>query len=95
VGASERHEWLRAASRLVFAAEIGANMSLCVLAYFLRGRMVHAKVSCSCEKNTTLLASMAIDEMKSFIAVEGTTTSAVFEAYVEQVLVPILRLGQA
>ncbi len=29
------------------------------------------------------------------VAVEGTTTSAVFETYVEQVLVPTLRPGQA
>jgi transposase len=29
------------------------------------------------------------------VAAEGTTTSAVFEAYVEQVLVPTLRPGQA
>lgn len=38
---------------------------------------------------------MTIDGMGPCVAVEGTTTSAVFEAYVEQVLVPTLRPGQA
>ncbi len=46
-------------------------------------------------KNTTLLASMTIEGMGPCVAVEGTTTSAVFEAYVEQILVPTLRPGQA
>ena len=46
-------------------------------------------------KNTTLLASMTAEGMGPCVAVEGTTTSAVFEAYVEQVLVPTLRPGQA
>jgi transposase len=45
-------------------------------------------------KNTTLLASMTAEGMGPCVAVEGTTTSAVFEAYVEQVLVPTLRPGQ-
>ena len=38
---------------------------------------------------------MTIDGMGPCVAVEGSTTSAVFEAYVEQVLVPTLRPGQA
>ena len=46
-------------------------------------------------KNTTLLASMTAKGIGPCVAVEGTTTSAVFEAYLEQVLVPTLRPGQA
>jgi hypothetical protein len=43
-------------------------------------------------KNTTLfLASMTIEGMGPCLAVEGATTKAVFEAYVEQVLAPSLR----
>lgn len=83
-------------SRLVFVDEMGANTSLCPLyAYSPRGRRAHTKVPRNRGKNTTLLASMTIDGMGPCVAVEGTTTSAVFEAYVEQVLVPTLRPGQA
>ena len=45
-------------------------------------------------KNTTLLASMGAEGMGPCAAVEGATTSAVFEAYVGQVLAPSLRPGQ-
>jgi transposase len=38
---------------------------------------------------------MTINGMGPCVAVEGSTTSAVFEASVEQVLVPTLRPGQA
>ena len=37
---------------------------------------------------------MTIEGMGPSLAVEGATTSAVFEAYVEQVLAPTLRRGQ-
>jgi transposase len=37
---------------------------------------------------------MTAEGMGPCVAVEGTTTSAVFEAHVEQVLVPTLRPGQ-
>ena len=80
----------------MFVDEMGANTSLCPLyAYSPRGRRAHAKVPRNRGKNTTLLASMTANGMGSCVAVEGTTTSAVFEAYVEQVLVPTLRPGQA
>jgi transposase len=107
VAASERDEWSREAwktlvagavdtSRLVFVDEMGANTSLCPLyAYSPRGRRAHAKVPRNRGKNTTLLASMTAEGMGPCVAVEGTTAAAVFEAYVEQVLVPTLRTGQA
>ena len=44
--------------------------------------------------NTTVLSSMSTEGMGPSLAVEGTTTSAVFETYVEQVLAPTLRRGQ-
>ncbi len=44
--------------------------------------------------NTTLLASMTLEGMGPCLAVEGATTAAVFEAYLEKVLVPRLRCGQ-
>lgn len=45
-------------------------------------------------KNTTLLASMTPEGMGPCLAVEGATTKAVFEAYVERVLAPSLWPGQ-
>src|SRR5215218_2739465 len=46
-------------------------------------------------KNTTLLASMSAEDMGPGVAVEGTTTAEVFEAYVEQALAPMLKEGQS
>src|SRR3712207_9110721 len=44
--------------------------------------------------NTTVLWSMSAKGMGASLTVEGTTTSVVFEAYVEQVLAPTLGKGQ-
>ena len=44
--------------------------------------------------NTTLLASMKAEGMGPCMAVVGSTTQEVFEAYVERVLAPSLRSGQ-
>ena len=44
--------------------------------------------------NITLLASMTLSGMGPSLAVEGATTRAVFEAYVEEALAPSLRAGQ-
>jgi hypothetical protein len=41
-----------------------------------------------------LLASMTLWGMGPSLAVEGETTRAVFEAYVEKALAPSLRVGQ-
>ena len=44
--------------------------------------------------NTTLLSSMTIEGMGPSMAVEGSTTAEVFEAYLEHLLVPELNPGQ-
>jgi transposase len=44
--------------------------------------------------NTTVLSSMSTEGMGPSLTVEGTTTSVVFETYVEQVLAPTLHSGQ-
>ena len=59
-----------------------------------RGERAYGKVPRNRGSNTTLLASMSLEGMGPCLAVEGPTTKAVFEAYVEQVLVPSLRPGQ-
>jgi transposase len=44
--------------------------------------------------NTTLLASITLEGMGPSLAVEGSTTAEVLEAYLEQVLLPELQEGQ-
>lgn len=41
-----------------------------------------------------MLASITLSDMGPSLAVEGATTRAVFEAYVQEVLAPSLRAGQ-
>ena len=106
MGATERDEWLRAAWRvtvagavdpckLVFVDEMGTNTSLFPrYAYSPKGRRAYAQVPRNRGSNTTLLASMSLEGMGPCLAVEGTTSATVFEAYVEQVLAPSLRRGQ-
>jgi len=102
----ERDEWLRAAwrvkvareiapERLVFVDEMGTNTSLSPLrAWSPKGQRAHCSVPRNRGPNTTLLASMTMEGMGASLAVEGATTAAVFEAYVERVLSPMLCSGQ-
>jgi len=106
VGASERDEFLRAAwqalvageigaERLVFVDEMGSNTSLAALyAWSRRGDRARCSVPRNRGKNTTLLASMTSEGMGPCLAVVGSTTAAVFEAYVGRALAPALRPGQ-
>jgi transposase len=106
VGATERDEFLRAAWRLLFAGEInaqrlvfvdecGTNTSLSPLyAWSRRGERAYGEVPRNWGSNVTLLASMTREGMGPCIAVEGATTMAVFEAYVEEALAPSLGPGQ-
>ncbi len=104
--AGERDEFLRAAWRVVvaegidardfvFVDECGTHTSLApVYGYSPRGERVYSEVPRNRGPNTTLLASMSVEGMGECLAVEGATTKAVFEAYVERVLAPSLRAGQ-
>jgi transposase len=106
VGASERDEWLRAAwravvargldaDRLAFVDEMGTNTSLVPLyAWSRRAERAPASVAHNWGANVTLLASMSAKGMGPCLAVEGSTTREVFEAYLERVLLPSLRPGQ-
>jgi transposase len=79
----------------VFVDEMGTNTALSPrYAYAPKGRRAYARVPRNRGSNTTLLASMSLEGMGPCSAVEGATTATVFEAYVEQVLAPSLRLGQ-
>jgi transposase len=105
VGASERDEFLRAAwrvfvarnldaDRLVFVDEMGTNTSLAPLyAWSRRGERALFEVPRNWGANVTLLASMSAEGMGPCLAVEGSTTRALFETYLERVLAPTLRPG--
>lgn len=81
--------------KLVFVDEMGTNTSLCSrYAYSPKGRRAYAQVPRNRGANTTLLASMSLEGMGPCLAVEGATTTTVFEVYIERVLAPSLRRGQ-
>ena len=67
------------------------GLSLCSSSKMQPIRDLVAKVAGT---NTTVLSSMSVRGMGPSLTVEGATTSAVFEAYVDQVLAPTLRKGQ-
>ena len=83
------------ARRLVFVDEMGTNTSLFPLyAWSRRGERAFASVPRNWGSNVTLLASMSAEGMGPCLAVEGSTTSEVFEAYLKGVLAPSLKPGQ-
>jgi transposase len=83
------------AKRLVFVDEMGTNTSLSpVYAWAKKGQRALCSVPRNRGKNTTVLSSMSVRGIGPSLTVEGATTSAVFEAYVDQVLAPTLRKGQ-
>ena len=104
--ATERDEFERATwrvmvaavvdpERLVFVDECGTHTSLGPLyGYAPRGQRLYLAVPRNRGKNTPLLSSMTIEGMGPSLALEGSTTSRVFETYVEKVLLPSLKEGQ-
>ena len=83
------------AERLVFVDEMGSNTALASLyAWALVGERARCSVPRNRGKNTTLLASMTHGGMGPCVAVVGSATTAVFEAYVERVLAPTLEPGR-
>jgi transposase len=81
--------------RLVFVDEMGTHTSLAPLyAYAPVGERAFFEIPRNRGKNTTLLASLSGGGMGPSMAVEGATTSRVFETYVERLLAPTLKAGQ-
>jgi transposase len=84
--------------RLVFVDEMGTNTPL----FFSFVRLVTARRASAMvgaakpwAEHDTLLASITVEGVgPSMAVVEGATTKAVFEAYVEEILAPTLRPGQ-
>lgn len=76
---------------LLFVDECGVHTSLApIYGYAPKGERLYLPVPRNRGKNTTLLSSMTVEGMGPSLAVEGATTAAVFEAYIEKILVPSL-----
>ena len=83
------------ARSVVFVDEMGTYISLSPLyGWSRKGERANCSVPRNRGKNTTLLASMSVEGMGPSLAVEGATSSEVFETYVERVLAPALRRDQ-
>lgn len=83
------------AKRLVFLDECGSNIALTPLYGWARkGERVIGSVPRNRGKNTTLIASLGWQGIGEWLIIEGATTAAVFEQYIEQVLAPQLSSGQ-
>jgi hypothetical protein len=77
--------------RLVFVDEVGTHTSLAPLyAYAPIGQRAYFEIPRNRGKNTTLLTSIDREGMGPSLAVEGATTSRVFETYVKRLLAPLL-----
>lgn len=104
--AQERDEQERAAWReeaagiapelFVWVDECGTHISMTrTRARAPRGERAYGKVPRNRGPNTTLIASMTLEEaMGASMAFEGATDKEVFEAYIEHFLAPTLQEGQ-
>jgi transposase len=105
LGAAERDEAVRAIFREVIA-QLNANDVVVVdesgtrigmvprYARSLRGLRAYDQVIRNYGQNITLLASMNLNGIQAAMTVEGAADEAVFEAFIEKVLLPTLRPGQ-
>ncbi len=97
---AERARWREriariAPERLVFVDECGTHTSMVrIYARAPKGERAYGSVPRNRGTNTTLLASMSVSGMGEAMAIEGSTTKEVFEAYVEHFLAPKLEDGQ-
>lgn len=86
---------LRRPYRLVFVDEMEPHTSLApIYGYSPIGERAFFEIPRNRGKSTTLLTSIHRGGMGPSLAVEGATTSRVFETYVERLLAPTLKPGQ-
>jgi DDE superfamily endonuclease len=79
----------------VFVDEMGTNVPLSPLyAWSPKGERAFGSAPRNWGKNVTLLASITHRGLGPCLAVEGSTTREVFEAYLERTLAPTLGPGQ-
>lgn len=75
--------------------ESGANITLTPrYGRALRGERCIGQVPRNWGKNTTLMAAMTLEGIQTAAVIEGAMDRPVFDRFVEQFLIPILRPGQ-
>jgi transposase len=83
-----------APARLVFLDESAAKTNLTRLrGRAPRGQRLCAKAPHGHWRTTTMISSVRLDGTTACMTIEGATDTAVFQAYVRQVLCPSLRAG--
>ena len=81
-------------AKLIFLDESGAKTNLTRLCgRALKGERAHASAPHGHWQTTTMISSIRLDGSTACMALEGTTDTESFRAYVDQVLVPTLRPG--
>jgi transposase len=81
-------------AKLIFLDESGAKTNLTRLrGRALKGQRAHASTPHGHWHTTTMMSSVRLDGTIACMALEGTTDTESFRAYVEAVLVPTLRSG--
>ena len=79
---------------MIFLDESGAKTNLTRLCgRALKGQRVHASTPHGHWQTTTMISSIRLDGTTACMALEGTTDTESFRAYVSQVLLPTLRPG--
>ena len=80
--------------QFVFVDESGTHTSLTRLyAWAPHDQRAHGQVPRNWGKNTTLVAGLTLHGLVAPWTVEGAMTSAAFEVYVREILVPLLQPG--
>lgn len=79
-------------ARLVFLDETGINTQMTPThARAPRGQRALGSVPCGSWHRVTVLGALSAEGMLAAMSIEASTSSAVFLAFVEQVLLPVLR----
>nr|WP_246500142.1 IS630 family transposase [Azospirillum soli] len=83
---------VREAARLVFLDETGINTQMTpTQARAPRGERAWGSVPCGSWHRVTVLGALSADGMLAAMSIEASTSAAVFLAFVEQVLIPVLQ----
>lgn len=91
----DRFRPVLARKQLVFVDESGVNRSMTRLfAWAKRGERAYGHAPVNRGPNVTLIAALGIEGLLAPMQVNLATTGAVFRAYLEQVLCPVLKPGQ-
>src|SRR5436305_2300065 len=96
----ERREWREKVkdldvSKCRFIDESGSNIALTRLyARAPKGKRAYGTIPRNRRKNMTVISDLSLRGLGEAFIFDGAANAALFEAYVEQILVPTLKLGE-